>query len=302
MLRNPLAPAACLSLLLGSVAAAQIVPPAPPAAEKTPPYQAPEPASHPVVQPPPRPDPAPDAPLPSLVKRDAGGNLIPIEGSVELAAVLALDLDDQTRANIRKQVSIHDAEMDQRVRDNLALALEIHRAREALSGDSPSADLAQLQELAKSLKPLRPGVLLDRLMTTNTITARQRQQAELVLREYSTASTENLTKQSGNDVQKTISLSLRRAFVDLSGDADRSLVRQAAAAAAQLAPLLDSAGLSADQRAAIKPKLQALAKANAAGDAPAASRLAIDICLTDLTPEQLGAVLGAMAPEGAAKP
>ncbi len=293
--------AAGLWLFPCSFAAAQIVPPAPPPAEKTPPYQRRRPHRLPVVQPPPRPDPEPEAPLPSIVKRDADGNLIPIDGSVELAAVMVLVVDDATRANVQKQLAAHEAEMDQRVRDNISLALQIHKARAELAGNGAAADLAHLQELAKNLKPLRPNSLPDRLLSTNTITARQRQQAELIQREYSTASTESLTKQSGGDVQKTISLSLRRAFVDLSGDADRSLQRQVAAAAPKLETLLKGLDLTTDQQAKIGPKLRSLAKS----DAKTQIEIAWDIGANDLTPDQLAAVLKAAAGSadaGAAKP
>lgn len=283
--------AAALLLALPIAAAAQIVPPAPPPSEKTPPYEAPAPAL-----PPPTPAPVhaappePEAPLPSLVKADDKGKFVPLEIGVEEAAILAFAFDEQTRANIDKAIAEHHTEMDRRVIENIGLVLSVRKSGETIAGVD---DLHQVATLATSLRPIRPASLLDRLMTANAITARHRARADLVIKAYNDAATAAVTKEAGEDFKLLISLSYRRSFHELSGEAVRSLDRLIGAAAPRMEDLVAGLELSETQLAAATKRLDALKIDPATGPAKDSHRLQMfrSLCFDVLTPEQVGAML-----------
>lgn len=253
MLTRPFALALCL--ILPAAAAAQIIPPIPPAAEKTPPYEPPAPPTPPPAPAAtPAPSPEPETPLPSIIQRDANGNLVPLTAGAEETAIRAFTFDDQAKALIESQIKEHHAEMDKRVLENLPLAISIAKARETIGAIN---DLGQLQTLARSLAPLRPTSLLDRLTKSNAISARQRARADQVVKAYADAATAQTAKDAGeNNVQQLINLSGQRAFMEVSGEAARSLDRIIAAAAPTADQRLKAAGLSADQQTAASSLLK----------------------------------------------
>ncbi|HYE02511.1 MAG TPA: hypothetical protein VD963_04675 [Phycisphaerales bacterium] len=298
MTPRPLGRPAALLVLLGlmlvptAAVSAQMIGPIPPATPPTPAYQPPAPPTP--MAPPPRPAPEPEGPLPSIVSRDQAGALIPISTSPEEAAVLALDLPEEARPKVRSGIEAHHREMERRVIENLALALETRRQLATLAEIS---DFNRFEQITRSLAPIRAAGLLDRLVREQAISPRQRRRVEAVVDEYRQAVNDDITREVGEgNVQELLPVAGRRMVQELAAEGMRALDRVLGRAAERGPALLDGLDLSDEQRTRARGLLGGAARgAERASERP--SREVIELFMDVLTPEQGQRALRAANPD-----
>lgn len=205
------------ALLLAPAADAQIVPKAPPAPTPTPAYT-PPPAPPPVPTKPPEPEVA----VPDLVKRDAAGGFLPITGSVELAAIRALELDADRRQRVDAALDTRNAELEKFAIENIEKVAAAHQTREGLKNVT---DFAQLASAKDAATPLRQDKLLDRLQRDGAINAMHRSALDRAIARYNEARQRDWETQTGTDVMKIATRVGQQGFTDMTGDVFAALDR-----------------------------------------------------------------------------
>ena len=236
------------ALLGAPVSHGQILTRIPPAAPKTPEY-VPPPPPPPPAEPPARPEMKPGEPdksLPSLIQKDEHGKIKPIEGSLDEAAIAAMNLDAETRKKIAASLAGRAGEIEKSVIERLDKALEARRVRATLAD---LKNLNQLMAVRDAAQPLITERALDRLLHDGAINATQRQQAEQMITAYQTALREERSSQTGTDMMKIGAYVARDGFDELAGDSLAALDRMLARAAPRIEQLLGELDLDASQRA-----------------------------------------------------
>lgn len=212
---------ACVALCAGE-SLGQLVPPVPARTPATPEF-VPPPAPPP---PPAMDDRPPPAPLPSIIERDLEGKIIELENSPEETALMALDLTDEERAAVVKEIETFRGEVDRVLAKNLVAYLELERAMAALKPDSGLDALASMTAGARVFADQK---LLKHLEKSGAVSQRQTVRAKRVADAYTQARREEALKAvDGQDIPAiataTFKLSMdealfetRRAFDRLSG-------------------------------------------------------------------------------------
>jgi len=233
--------------MLAVVAAAsgQLVPPTPAKTPPTEPYTPPA-AAPAAPTPPSRPEPEVDAPLPTLVKKGPDGKVVRLDVHVEQAAVEAMTFDEATRKRIDAGLADYRSDMDRRVIENPALIVQLIHQRDAINNHS---SLEELQKMTQGIGALRPGSLLERLQRSGAINPRQKRRAEQVVQEYTRAVTAEVNAEAGNgNFDQIVALGGRRIFLEMSGEAVRSLDRQLAKAEPTMELIVSGLSLSTVQK------------------------------------------------------
>jgi hypothetical protein len=212
-------------LMTAGAVNAQLLPPVPPKSPPTEPYT-PPPVAPPSTNPPARPEPEAETPLPSLVTKGPDGKIVRLNVLPEEAAVRAVTFDDATRARIDAGIAEYRADMDRRVTENPALVVQLIHERETI--DTVSS-VEELQKIIRGIGVLAPGSLLERLQHAGALNPRQRHRVDQVAQEYTHAVTAEVNADAGPaDLTKMMVLGGRRAFIEMSAEAVRSLERQLA--------------------------------------------------------------------------
>ncbi len=242
---------ASLILMFGMAASAagQILPPVPPAAPATPPYTPPPPPP-PVPAPPPRPDPKPadEAPLPTLIERDANGRLKRYETSLEDAALARMEFTAEQKARMESVLAARRKEIDRLVVEKLDAVLE---ARKSQAEIDRLRDLNALMKVKDTIVAIAPEKAIDRLLREGAITPIMKARVDQVVRAYNEALTTERQAESGSDFLKIAQYVAGDAFRNGTREVFASLDAMLVEAARRIEGLGEGLGLTGEAAAAL---------------------------------------------------
>ncbi|MBL8763484.1 MAG: hypothetical protein JNM07_04360 [Phycisphaerae bacterium] len=170
--------AAAGSAASGGGAWAQVVPPVPPPVAPAPEWTPPPP-------PEPAPPPEPEKPDPSLIKRDASGNLEIIKGNPEEAGLALLDLTPEQRASAERVLAARRIQFEQIVLANLPTALDLRRKLTTGAKIDTPTEMRNVNDQVRKLDSAEP--LSSQLQRDNAIPAKEAQRLSRVAKSYNDA-------------------------------------------------------------------------------------------------------------------
>lgn len=292
-------PALLVAWSLCAPVGAQILPPTPPPAAPSKPYEPPPPPP-PAPTPPPRPEPGPsdqDRAVPSRVERDSAGRVKPLTVAPEDALLSRVELTDGERERLAAWRQRRAAEAERLVIQKLDVVLA---AREMVRDSGQVTDpsgMARVKEIATALALPRP---LESMSREGVISPVLRSRLDQAIREYEQALMQQDTADVGDNVSKIIQIVARRSFESATREPFAALDALVVRAAGDIESLGAALGLEGDAARAFA-ELRRELSAHAANDEAqrAARRVALvrPFFFDSLSLEQQRALLRAVAPE-----
>jgi hypothetical protein len=255
MRKNCVAAGVWLGVVVGMMAPGawgQIVPPAPPKTPPTPEYTPPPPPPPPVPVVPrdgaaPEAKPAPEAPLPSLVERDAQGRVKPLGMPTEEAAVRALKPSEETMKKVEASLAGRGQDLDRLVVEHVEALAELRAFTKKITED---ASLEEISVVAKKAVPFKNFVgVLDRLQREGAIDPQMKSRAQRVAQEYQKAVDDDAFKNfEHNKSQAMVLVGFQRYMRITTTEAYASLDRQLLGAAPKAAELLNTISVAPERK------------------------------------------------------
>lgn len=292
-------PALLVMWSLCAPAGAQILPPTPPPAAPSKPYEPPPPPP-PAPTPPPRPEPGPsdqDRVVPSLVERDSAGRIKPLTVAPEDALLARIELSDEERTKLAAWRERRMAEAQRLVIQKLDVVLAARELSRSASGITDPSGMARVKEIGTALALPKA---LDSMSREGVIAPVMRSRIEQAIREYDAAMMQQDTADVGQNVSQIIGLVARRSFEGATREPFAALDALIVKAAKDIEALGAQLGLEGDSGRAFARLKDELARPAAGDDAQLAARrvsMVRPFFFDVLSLEQQRALLKAVGPE-----
>lgn len=292
-------PALLVLWSLCAPAGAQILPPTPPPAAPSKPYEPPPPPP-PAPTPPPRPQPGPadqDRSVPSLVERDSAGRIKPLTVAPEDALLARIELSDEELTKLAAWRERRMAEAQRLVIQELDVVLAARELSRSASGITDPSGMARVKEIGTALSLPKA---LDSMSREGVLSPALRSRIEQAIREYDSAMMQQDTADVGQNVSQIIGLVARRSFESATREPFAALDALIVKAAKEIETLGAQLGLEGDAARALESLRSRLPRPGAGDEAQlAAQRVALvrPFFFDALSLEQQRALLQAVAPE-----